>query len=135
MQSLAEACADELIGRHELAFEVARQKQEADNDASEQVAEGYLEKSEVAGEGETGDADDGEGAGLRGDDGERDGPPGYVAIGKKVGAQRTLAVAEAQAEPGDAQQIEDDRGNVDEVKLHWMRVSPYRLRGCCQCLE
>ena len=68
-----------------------------------------------------GDADDGEGAGLRGDDGERNGPPGNIAIGKKVRPQRPLAVTKAETEPGDAQQIQDNREDVDEVKLHGTR--------------
>ena len=51
-ESLAKARADELIGRHELAFEVTRQEQQTDDDAAKQVADGYLQKSKVAGEGE-----------------------------------------------------------------------------------
>ena len=121
MQCGAEALSDELIGRHELAFKVARQEEHANDDAAEQVADSDLQEAEVAGVGEARDADDGERAGFGGDDGERDGPPGDIAISEEVGAQRALSVPEAEAEPGDAQQIEDDRGDVDEVELHRMR--------------
>src|SRR6202023_1699669 len=70
------------------------------------------------------DADDGERAGLSGHDGERDGPPGYVAVCQEVGAEGALTIAEAQAEPCDAQQVENDGEHVDEVKLHWAGGSP-----------
>ena len=121
-----EARTDELIRRHQLAFEVARQKEHTDNDAAEQVAQCDLQEPEVTREGEAGDADDGEGAGLRGDDGQRDGPPRHVTVGKEVRPQRPLAVAKAESEQGNAQQIEDDDGDVDEVKLHCTR---YLLGG------
>jgi hypothetical protein len=54
-------------------------------------------------------ADDSQGAGLGGDDGEADGPPRGCAAAQEVVAETFLAVAEARPEPGDAGQIcEDD---------------------------
>ncbi len=43
---------------------------------------------------------------------------GMLRSGEEVGAQRTLLLAKAQAKPGDAQQIENNRKDIDEVKLH-----------------
>jgi hypothetical protein len=91
----AEAAVDELVRGEQFAAEVLREQQEADDDASDQVSEDDLEEAEVVVVGEAGDADDGERAGLGGDDGERDRPPGNVAVGEEVVAQRAMALAEA----------------------------------------
>ena len=86
----AEAAVDELVGGEHLAVEVARQEEGGDDDAAEHVAEDDLQEAEVAGEGDAGDADDGEGGGFGGDDGERDGPPGNGVVGEEV-ARRDLS--------------------------------------------
>jgi hypothetical protein len=91
----AEAAVDELVRGEQFAAEVLREQQEADDDASDQVSEDDLEEAEIVVVGEAGDADDGERAGLGGDDGERDRPPGNVAVGEEVVAQRAMALAEA----------------------------------------
>ena len=87
-----------------------RQQHEADDDAAYDVAHDDLKEREVRVVGEARDADDGQRAGLGGDDGERDRPPRDVAVGKKVIPQRALLLAEAQPEQRDADQVERDDG-------------------------
>ena len=88
VQSGAEALVDELVGGEHLALKVVGQEDQRDDDAAEHVADDDLQEAEVAGERDAGDADDGEGAGLGRDDGERDGPPGDRLVGEEVAAQR-----------------------------------------------
>ncbi len=105
MKRAAEAPVDELVGGEHLALKVAREKEHGDDDTSDHVADDDLQEAEVAGEGYSGDADDGERAGLGGDDGERDGPPGHAAVGEEVALQRlrcaAFFLAKAQAEERD----------------------------------
>jgi len=116
MEGLAEAAFDELIGGEEFALEVAREEDEADYDAADEVAEDDLEEAEVACVGEAGDADDGEGAGLSGDERERDGPPGDVAAAEEVGAERAVFLAEAQTEESDADEVGGDDEQVRQAQ-------------------
>jgi len=60
-----------------------------------------LQEGKIGVEGEPGDADDGQGAGFRGDDGERDCPPGNVAVRQEIVAQAALRFAEVQSEDRD----------------------------------
>jgi len=75
-----------------------------------------LQKTEIRVEGEPGDADDGQGAGFSGDNGERNRPPGNVAVGEEIVAQAALRFAEAQAEDRDRRQIERDDRQVDRIQ-------------------
>ena len=125
MQSVAEALIDQLIGGQHLACEVARQEERCNDDATDHVAEDDLQEAEVSGEGDAWYGDDGERRGLSGDDRERYGPPGNGVVGEKVGLERLVdffatAFGEAQAEEGDADQVERDDDEVDgmEVRGH-----------------
>jgi len=75
-----------------------------------------LQEGQIGVEGEPGDADNGQGAGFRGDDGESDRPPGNVAVRQEVIAQAALRFAEAQSEGRDRRQIERDDRQVDRVQ-------------------
>ena len=75
-----------------------------------------MQECKICVEGEAGDADDGQGAGFGGDDGERDRPPGYVAVGQEVVAQAALRFAEAQSEDRDRRQIERNDRQVERVE-------------------
>src|SRR5262249_4363944 len=118
VQSRSEAAVNKLICREHLAAKILGRKKQADDHAAGQVSEDYLEKTEVAGIGHARRADDRERAGLRADDRERDGPPGDVAIGKKVVAERTLRLAKAESKKSNADQIRNDDGSVYDVQWH-----------------
>src|SRR5262249_23948245 len=118
VQSRPEAAVDELVSREHLAAKVLREKKQADDHAAGQVSKDDLEKAKIAPVGHSRRADDRERAGLRPDDGERDGPPGDVAIGKKIIAQGTLRLAKPESKEGDADQISNDDGSVYNVQSH-----------------
>ena len=65
--------------------------------------------------GQAGNADDGERAGFSRDDGKRNRPPGNIAIGEKIIAQRTLRLAKAQTEQRDPRQVQRDNGEIKFV--------------------
>ena len=117
VERAAEAAVDELIGGEHFAVEVSRQEEQGDDDAAAHVAEDDLQEAEVAGEGEAGRADDGEGGGFGGDDGERDGPPGNGAVGEEVAAEGfvagSAASGEAQAEEGDGDEVKSDDAEIE----------------------
>jgi len=75
-----------------------------------------LQEGQVGVEGKPGDADDGERAGLGGDNGERDSPPGNVTVSQEIVAQAALRFAEAQSEERDRGQIERDDRQVKRVE-------------------
>src|SRR5262249_48618238 len=108
----------QLICGVEIAAEIVRQQHEADDHAPDYVAENHLQECEIGVVGEAWDADDGERAGFGGNDRERNRPPGNVAIGQKVIAQRTLLLAEAQSEQSDAYQVKGDDSEVEAVEAH-----------------
>src|SRR5580698_5685968 len=95
-----------------------RQQDEADHYASHEVSHHYLQEGEVGVVGKAGNADDGERAGLGGDDGKGDGPPGDVSSGEKVVTERAMTLAEAQAEQGDPNQVQRDDCQVEFVEAH-----------------
>ena len=95
-----------------------RQQQKADDDAADHVSHDYLQEGEIGVVRQTGDTDDRQRAGFSCNDGESDGPPGNIAARKKVIAQRALLLAEAQAEKGDARQIESDDRKIEFVQAH-----------------
>ena len=64
-----------------------RQQQVADDDPSDEITHHQLQEGEIGVVGQSGHADDGERAGLGGDDGKRNRPPGNVAVGQEVVAQ------------------------------------------------
>ncbi len=84
MQPRAKSLADDFVCGQQFAAKIAGQENDADHDPAQEIAKDDLQESPVAGVGEAGHADDGQRAGFRGHDGERNGPPGNFAIGKKV---------------------------------------------------
>src|SRR6478672_8253260 len=107
-----------------------RQKQKADDDASDHIAHHDLEEREVCVIGKTGNADNGESASLGGNDREGDRPPRYVAPGEKVVAEGALLLAKAQAEEGDACQVKSDDGEIEFVEAHVSALHKSLSRAC-----
>ena len=106
------ASLDELIGGEEIAAKVVRQQYETDDESSHDVSQDDLQKREIGVVRQPRNADDSQRAGLGGNDGQRNRPPGNVTSRQEVVAQRALAFAEAHAEQGDPDQID---GNDREV--------------------
>ena len=104
-----------------------RQQNESDHEAADDVSHDDLKKREIGVVGEAGNADDGERAGFRGHDGKRNRPPGNVAAGEEIIAQGTLALAEAQTEQSDPDQIGGDDRVVEMVQAHALCTSLTRL--------
>jgi hypothetical protein len=75
-----------------------------------------LQEGQVGVEGESGDADDGQGAGLGGDDGESDRPPGNIAVRQEIVTQAALRFAEAQSEDRDRRQIQRNDRQVKRIE-------------------
>ena len=94
----AEGVGEELVGRVDLALEVVRDEDDGQEDAGDDVADDHLEEGDVAAVGHGRHADDGQGAGLGGDDGQADAPPGDVLAAEEVIAGVVLVFAEPQAE-------------------------------------
>src|SRR6516225_8896749 len=115
MQRLSEAAVDELVRGEHLAAEILRDKDQADDYAAEQVAEDQLQKTEVAVIRDARRADNGKSAGFGGNDGERNRPPGNVAAGQEIIAQRALRLAEAESKQRDGNQIDNNDGHVESV--------------------
>src|SRR5437588_674675 len=95
-----------------------RQQHETDHDAADNVSHDDLEEGQVRIVGQPGNADDGQSTGLGRDNRQRDCPPGNVAPSKKVVAQGTLLLAEAEAEQSDARQVQSDDREIDVVQAH-----------------
>src|SRR5208283_4878004 len=95
-----------------------RQQHEADDDAPDEIANHQLQEGEIGVIGKARHADDGEGAGFSGNDGERNRPPRDVTAGEKVIAQRPLSLAKTQSEERDAQQIDCDQRKIKLVQCH-----------------
>src|SRR5439155_1054001 len=98
-------------------------------------AENDLDERHVPAVSHCRDADDGEGARLRGDDGEADAPPGRVFAAKEVVAGVALVFAEPHAKSDDAAQIaQDDQpiGKVEEPHAEFVEVKGEPLVCCSQ---
>src|SRR6185312_8634278 len=118
MQARSEAALNQFIGREEIPLKVMGQQYKADNDTADNVAENELQKGKVGGERQPGDTDDGERTGFGCDDGERNRPPGNIAVGEKVIAQGALPLAEAQAEHSDPCEINNNNQQVERIQAH-----------------
>jgi len=122
VQHATKAAVDELIGGEHLAGEVAWQEERGDDDATEHVTEDDLQETEVSREGNSWNGDDGERGGLCRDDGERDCPPWNRVAGKEVALERAVgwrgsfALAEAQSEERNANQIDCDKDQVGSAE-------------------
>ena len=98
-----------------------REQNKTDDDASDQIPEDNLQKRQIGIVGEAGDADDGEGAGFGGHNRKRNRPPGNVAVGEEVVAQRASMFAEAQAEQSNPDEIERNNREIEFVETHVRR--------------
>ena len=113
--ALAEAAPHQFVSGKHFAAKILRQEQSGDHDARQQVAQHQLQKLEVSGKRERGRADHGERAGFSRDDGQRDGPPGRIAAAQEIILQIALALAKMRSEPGDRDQVNRNRGQVQKV--------------------
>jgi len=113
-----------------------RQQHESDDEAASDISHDHLQEGEIGVVSEAGYADDREGAGFGGNDGERDRPPGNIASSKKVVAQRALLLAEAKSEQSYADEIDGYDAEVDSVEAHVL-ASAYRGYGTdlMDCVE
>ena len=92
-----------LISGVHLAAEILRYKEQADDNATSQIAEYKLEEAEISGIGYARCANDGECAGFRGNDRKTDGPPWNRAVSKEIIAQGTLRLSEPQSKERNAE--------------------------------
>src|SRR3954451_15661695 len=113
-----ETFLDPFVGGEQLSAEVMRQQYKTDEETSNHVSHDNLQESKIGVISQAGDADDGQRAGLCGNDRERNCPPGDVASGKKVVAQCALALAKAHAEQRDADQVNSNEREIDGVQAH-----------------
>ena len=89
-------------------------------DAGDDVADNHLEERDVAAVGHRRHADDGQCAGLCGDDGQADAPPRNVLAAEEVVAGVVLVLPKPQPEPNDAEHIDQDDSPITrtEVAVH-----------------
>src|SRR5580692_75716 len=84
VQPRTKSLANDFVCGEQFTAKIAGQKNDADHDPAQKVAENDLEESPVSGVREAGHADDGQGTGFRGYDGEGDRPPGDFPVREKV---------------------------------------------------
>ena len=94
------------------AAEILRDEEKTHDGAANEIADDQLQEAEVLVVGEAGDADDGEGTGLRCDDGERNSPPRDGVSGEEIVFERALRALETETEEGDADQVHGDHGEI-----------------------
>ena len=97
-----ESALDQFVSCVEIAAKIMWKENEADDDPADDISDYDLQKREVGVVRESGNADDGEGAGFGRHDGQGNGPPRNFASGKKIIAKCSLLLAEAQAKQRDA---------------------------------
>ena len=95
-----------------------RDEKDRDDDASDHVADDELQDSEVLLVGESGQADDREGAGFGGDDRNRDRPPRNPVASKEVVFEIGSMAAKAQAKQRNCDEVRDDDGKIQRVEPH-----------------
>ena len=117
-QAAPKAPFNQFIGSVKIAAKVMRKQNKADYDAPHHVSHYYLQEGKVGVVGKARNADDGKCAGLGGNDGERNGPPGNITSSQKIIAQRALPLAEAQSEQSDSHQVKRDDREIKPVKSH-----------------
>ena len=114
----AEPFVEDVVGGVERALEVLRQQKEDDRKTTEEKTEGDLQPGHVPGVGKTGNAEEGDSAGLGGDDGKEDQPPRPVAAADhEVGHAAGLA-ADPQPEQDHADEVDDENGEIDGADAH-----------------
>ena len=115
-QLLAKAPFDQFVRGIQIAAKIVRQQNKTDDHASHDVSHHHLQKRQIGVVSQTWNADDGERAGFRRDDGKRNRPPGNIPVGEKIIAQRALLLAKAQSEQSDPRQVQRDDGEIKLVQ-------------------
>jgi hypothetical protein len=116
VQRLAEPAINQLIGGVHLAAKVLGDEQHADDDSRQQISEYDLQKAEISIKRQAGNADDGQRAGFSGNNRQRNGPPGNVAVSQKIVAESTLRFTEAQPKDCDRRQIKRDDRQIERIQ-------------------
>src|ERR1035437_4792167 len=106
----------QLISRKQLAAKILRQQDKTDNDTPQHISHHQLQKSEIRIVGEAGNTDNGQRAGFRRHNRQRDCPPRNVAVGKKIVAHRPLPFAKPQPEQRDARQVQPNNQQIDSIQ-------------------
>src|SRR5450432_277354 len=94
MKRFAEAAIYKLIRGEHFAPKILRNKEQADDDASGEVAEHQLKEAKISPVGDARCADKGQCAGFRGNDRKTYGPPGNGTVSKEIIAQGALRLSE-----------------------------------------
>ena len=115
----AEARLEPGVGGLLLAPEVAGEEPARHADAADEVAEGELEKRQVAAGADARDGDDRERRGLGGDDGEQDGPGRQVARAEEVVGRAALVARDPEADAQREDEVQHDDGEVESVHGRW----------------
>ena len=122
LDARAEAALQQLVRREQIAAEVGRDEQQADEDAADDVADRELQERHVAGVGLRRNADERQRAGFGGDDREADRPPRHAAIGQEIIARGLLVAREPRPEGRDGEQVDADDEVVDRRRATRRRV-------------
>lgn len=130
LEPVPKTALDQLISSVKFAGKVFWNKDKADNDARHQVSKDKLQKTHVTGVGNSRSADNGENAGLGGNDGQGNGPPGKLAAAQKIIVERLLALAETCAQQRDHHQIDDDNDQVDPTECQSRLAESDLPAGC-----
>src|SRR5690242_5274176 len=109
----AESLLEQRVRRHQLALIIAGQQHRRDDDATEQIADRHLQKSEVSDVRQTRNADERQRARLTGDNGEHHRPPWDCTAGDEVVLGVTLPPADPDAEERRAGEISEDDERVE----------------------
>src|SRR4051812_29442510 len=120
-QSSAEAALDQLVSGIEITAEVVGQEHEADDDSAHEIPEDDLQELQVGVVGESGNTDDGQGAGFSRNDRERDRPPGNIPVGEEVVFQRALTFSELKPKQSYSREVRRDDQVIESTKAHALR--------------
>src|SRR5262245_20692038 len=110
-------------------------QEDGDHDPREQVSEDDLQEAEISVEGQGRGADDGEGAGFRGYDGEADRPPRRGASSEEVVGEVFLSGAETGSEPRDGDQVPEDNRKIDVTHERGVGETPSSIPLICYDLS
>ena len=121
-----ESIFQQLVCRVEFALEIARHHNYAKHHPRHDVPDHQLQKAEVADEGDSRCADDGQAGGFRGDDGNCECPPRRGSSAQKIVAKILLAPAETRSEPSDSAQVQHQDSQIDGADSHGAESVP----GC-----
>lgn len=122
---LTERLGKKLIRRINFSFEIVRHQNNGENDSRNHVTDDDLQKRHrVCAKGHGRNANECQRAGFRRNDREADSPPRNIFAAEEIILCVLLVFAEPKAEDNHSQQINDDDGPIDRVKIiHEMRVT------------